>query len=136
MKDPTYEQVCGQETGHAEAILIDFDPKQVSYQTLVRHFFRMHDPTQFNRQDPDVGENYRSAIFYKDEMQKQQAQQIKAEIQKGISGRLVTEVTPAGPFYKAEAYHQKLANELEGACAMFRMSRSSSTLISDENINL
>ncbi|MBX4190932.1 peptide-methionine (S)-S-oxide reductase MsrA, partial [Candidatus Saccharibacteria bacterium] len=73
---PTYEQVCTHRTGHAEATKLVFDPSKVSYDTLLIHFFRMHDPTQLNRQGPDVGDSYRSAIFYKNENQKQAAQAI------------------------------------------------------------
>lgn len=106
-ENPTYEQVCAHGTGHAEAVLIDFDPEQVSYETLVRQFFRMHDPTQLNRQGPDVGDNYRSAIFYFDDTQRQTAEKVKADVAPRYKKPIVTEITPAGKFYEAEAYHQK-----------------------------
>lgn len=106
-KNPTYEDVCSHATGHAEAVLIEFDPKQVNYGTLVKQFFRMHDPTQLNRQGPDIGDNYRSAIFYLSDSQKETAERIKQGLQVTSSKPIVTEITPAGPFYEAEDYHQK-----------------------------
>jgi len=106
-KNPTYEEVCTHLTGHAEAVLITFDPEKVSYKTLVRQFFRMHDPTQLNRQGPDVGDSYRTAIFYFDDAQKQTAEAVRNEVQQTLKKSIMTEITPAGPFYKAEEYHQK-----------------------------
>lgn len=106
-KDPTYEDVCSHATGHAEAVLIEFDPKKVSYETLVKQFFRMHDPTELNRQGPDVGDNYRSAIFFFNDSQKEIAERVKREVQGTNPKPIVTEITPAGPFYEAEGYHQK-----------------------------
>src|SRR4051812_30553310 len=79
-KKPTYEDVLTHKTGHAEATRIVYDPKKASYETLLRQFFRMHDPTQMNRQGPDIGDNYRSAIFYKNEEQKQKAEKIISEL--------------------------------------------------------
>lgn len=108
-KNPTYDEVCTHTTGHAEATLIEFDPKKVSYRTLMRHFFRMHDPTQLNRQGPDVGDDYRSAVFYFDDGQKLIAEKVKSKAQAGRKNPIVTEVAKAGPFYKAEDYHQKYA---------------------------
>jgi methionine-S-sulfoxide reductase len=105
--DPTYEQVCSHSTGHAEAVKIEFDPSAVSYQTLVRHFFRLHDPTQLNRQGPDIGDNYRSAIFYFTPVQKKIAEQVKARCQKTYHKSIVTEISPAKEFFQAENYHQK-----------------------------
>lgn len=106
-ENPTYEQVCAHGTGHAEAVLIDFDPEQVSYETLVRQFFRMHDPTQLNRQGPDVGDNYRSAIFYFDDEQRQTAEMVMRDIESNFDKPIVTQLAPAGKFYEAEPYHQK-----------------------------
>ena len=106
-KDPSYEQVCTHTTGHAEAVLIEFDPEQVTYETLCKQFFRMHDPTQLNRQGPDVGDSYRTAIFYFDDEQKTAAEAAKNAAQPDFDKPIVTEITKAGPFYEAEDYHQK-----------------------------
>jgi peptide methionine sulfoxide reductase msrA/msrB len=106
-KNPTYDDVLTHTTGHAEAVLVAFDPKKVSYRTLVRHFFRMHDPTQLNRQGPDVGDNYRSAIFYSDDGQKMIAAKVRDMVQLERKSPIVTEIMPAGKFYQAEEYHQK-----------------------------
>jgi methionine-S-sulfoxide reductase len=106
-ENPTYEQVCGHKTGHAEAVLVEFDPKKVSYETLCKHFFRLHNPTQLNRQGWDIGDNYRSAIFYFDNEQKTVAEKARAGAQDNYKKRIVTEITPARIFYPAEDYHQK-----------------------------
>jgi methionine-S-sulfoxide reductase len=116
---PSYEAVCTHSTGHAEATRIAFDPKIISYQKLLMQFFRMHDPTQLNRQGPDIGDSYRSAIFYKDETQKQIAQKVIDELNK--SGRfkkpIVTTLEPADKFWPAEDYHQKYTEKTGiGAC--------------------
>lgn len=108
-KDPTYENVCSHTTGHAEAVQVTFNPKKITYNELLNKFWEIHDPTTLNRQGPDIGSNYRSAIFYHNIEQKKQAEESKAELEK--SGKykdpIVTEITAAGPFYKAEEYHQK-----------------------------
>lgn len=117
IENPTYEEVCTHTTGHAEAVEIEFDSKIVNYETLVRQFFRMHDPTQLNRQGPDVGDNYRSAIFYMNDDQKQIAERIKQELAPKYNKSIVTEIAPAGPFYSAEDYHQKYAEKTgQGMC--------------------
>lgn len=107
--DPTYEQVCTGRTGHAESIQIVFDPGKLSYEKLLDYFFRMHDPTTLNQQHNDIGTQYRSAIFYTSDEQKQIAERVKARFDK--SGRfkrpIVTEITKASAFYPAEEYHQK-----------------------------
>ena len=107
--DPTYEEVCSDKTGHAEAVQVTFDPERLSYADLVRHFFSIHDPTQINRQGPDKGTQYRSAIFYHGETQRAEALKIMDEL--NASGRfkkpLATELVQATAFYKAEEYHQK-----------------------------
>jgi methionine-S-sulfoxide reductase len=115
--NPTYEAVCTHKTGHAEALLLDFDPQKVSYETLVRHFFRMHDPTQLNRQGWDIGDNYRSAIFYFDEEQREIISQIKFELEPKFDKPIVTEIAQAGQFYEAEDYHQKYTEKTgRGMC--------------------
>lgn len=116
-ENPTYEEVCQHTTGHAEAILLDFDPQQVSYETLVRHFFRMHDPTQLNRQGWDIGDNYRSAIFYFDDEQRQTAEMVRTDYEPKFDKPIVTELAPAGAFFPAEDYHQKYAERTgRGLC--------------------
>jgi methionine-S-sulfoxide reductase len=106
-ENPTYDAVCTHTTGHAEAVEIEFDPEQVSYRTLLMQFFRMHDPTQLNRQGPDVGDSYRSAIFYTGQEQHKEAVQVRNATQKRIDTPIVTEISRAGRFYPAEDYHQK-----------------------------
>ena len=112
---PTYEDVCYSDTGHAEAVKIEFDPEKVSYQTLLKHFFRMHDPTQLNRQGPDIGEQYRSSIFYLDEKQKQRAEAMISELKKDKP--VVTALEKASDFWRAEEYHQKYTEKTgRGMC--------------------
>lgn len=114
--DPTYEQVCYENTGHAEAVLVEYDPQLVSYETL-RHFMRMHNPTQLNRQGPDVGPQYRSAIFYFDSQQERLAQDVITISRDKFSSPIVTEVSPAKIFYPAEEYHQKYTEKTgRGMC--------------------
>lgn len=116
-ENPTYEEVCAHTTGHAEAVLVEFNNDKVTFETLVRHFFRMHNPTELNRQGPDVGDNYRSAIFYVTDEQKQIAEAVKEELQATFDKLIVTEITEAGPFYDAEDYHQKYTERTgRGAC--------------------
>jgi peptide methionine sulfoxide reductase msrA/msrB len=113
--NPTYEDVCYKETHHAEAVRITFDPKQVNYETLLKQFFRMHDPTQLNRQGPDVGDQYRSAIFYLDEDQKVLAEVVIKALSKDKT--IVTRVEKADTFWPAEDYHQKYTEKTgRGMC--------------------
>ncbi len=105
-KQPAYEDVCGGRTGHAEAALVTFDPERVSYQDLLEVFWRSHDPTTRDRQGPDVGSQYRSAIFAHDDEQLALAQESKLSVQPRFVRPIVTEVVPAGTFWPAEAYHQ------------------------------
>jgi peptide-methionine (S)-S-oxide reductase len=108
-EQPTYEEVCTGRTGHAEAIEVDYDPDQVSYDQLLEVFFSCHDPTQMNRQGPDVGTQYRSAIFTHDHAQADAAQRTKERLE--ASGRfkrpIATEIVPATAFWPAEEYHQR-----------------------------
>lgn len=116
-ENPTYEQVCAHGTGHAEAVLIDFDPQKVDYETLVRQFFRMHDPTQLNRQGPDIGDNYRSAIFYFDDDQRQTVEMVMMDVAPKYNKPIVTQLAPAGTFYPAEPHHQKYTERTgQGMC--------------------
>lgn len=116
-ENPTYEEVCTHTTGHAEAVELEFDETQVSYETLVKQFFHMHDPTQLNRQGPDVGDSYRSAIFFADDAQKQMAQSVLQSAQQNFDKPIVTQIVPATVFYEAEDYHQKFAERTgRGAC--------------------
>ena len=107
-KTPTYEAVCGGDTGHAEALEVMFDNEKVTYETLVRHFFKMHNPTEYNRQGPDVGSQYRSAVFFLDNNQKTVAEKVMLDISPTYFPKTIaTEVAPFETFYKAEEYHQK-----------------------------
>jgi peptide-methionine (S)-S-oxide reductase len=109
MKDPSYKDVCTGTTAHAEAVEVEFDPKQISYDQLLSVFWQSHDPTTLNRQGPDYGTQYRSAIFYEDAEQEAAARRSKAELEKsGLFKRpIVTEIKPASEFYRAEDYHQQ-----------------------------
>ena len=105
-ENPTYKDICYKDTGHAEAVQVVYDPAKVSYEDLCLHFWRLHDPTTMNRQGPDRGSQYRSAIFYLDAEQKAVAEKVKPEAQKKWKGPIVTEITKASKFYRAEEYHQ------------------------------
>jgi len=119
-KNPSYEQVCSETTGHAEVIQVEFDPSVVTYADLLRKFFHAHDPTTLNRQGPDVGTSYRSIILYRDTTQKAVAEEIKKEAQKDWPDPIVTEIAPLQAFYKAEDYHQDYfaKNPTQGYCRM------------------
>lgn len=106
--NPTYEQVCGHGTKHVETVQVDYDPKKVSFKQLLEVFWSKHDPTTLNRQGPDVGDQYRSVIFYTDEKQKAEALQYKEELNRAhkFSRPIVTAIEPAAKFYDAEDYHQ------------------------------
>lgn len=105
--DPTYAEVCAGNTGHAEAVLLEFDPQIVSYETLVKHFVRLHNPTELNRQGPDIGDQYRSEIFYMSDEQKGIAETVMAEAQNDYKQPIVTRLEHVNAFYDAEAEHQK-----------------------------
>lgn len=111
VENPTYEQVCEKNTGHAEVVQIEFDPAKVTYKEIVDIFWDAHDPTTLNRQGNDVGPQYRSIILYHDEAQKKTAEESKAAAQKKWKEPIVTEVVPLKKFYPAEDYHQNYAKE-------------------------
>jgi len=108
-KNPSYQQVCVGDTGHAEAVDVEYDPEKISYLELLATFWKSHNPTTMNRQGPDVGTQYRSAIFFHDAAQEKDARDSKAILEKeGVFKRpIVTEITPASEFYRAEDYHQQ-----------------------------
>lgn len=116
--NPTYRDVCSGDTGHAEAVEITFDPEIISYEQLLEVFWKCHDPTQLNRQGPDIGDQYRSAIFYFSEEQKQAAEESRDTLERSgrLRRRIVTGITPAGTFWEAEEYHQKYHQKNGGGC--------------------
>lgn len=116
-ENPTYEEVCTGRTGHAEAVRVTFNPEKVSFSTLLAHFFRMHDPTQVNRQGPDIGTQYRSAIYCTTPEQRELARQIKDSFPTKSGRSIVTEIRPMAAFYEAEDYHQKFTERTgRGMC--------------------
>ncbi len=121
--NPTYEEVCSGRTGHTEAVLVVFDPKQTSYEEILRLFWEGHDPTQGMRQGNDRGTQYRSAIYTSDESQRAVAEATRERFQAGLAkagyGEITTEIAEAGPFYYAEPYHQQyLAKNPNGYCGL------------------
>ena len=118
---PTYEKVCSGSTGHAEAVEIEFDPKEISYRQLLDVFWTNHNPTTLNRQGPDFGAQYRSAIFFHGKLQEMQARESKKKLEESDRWKkpIVTEIVPAGKFWKAEEYHQKyLMKRGEASCGI------------------
>lgn len=119
--NPSYQDVCTDETGHAEVVQVTFDPAKVSYEQLLDVFWQIHDPTQLNRQGPDFGTQYRTAIFFHSPEQEAAAKKSKAALE--ASGKLrrpvATEITPAGPFYRAEEYHQRYLEKRGAASCHF-----------------
>jgi peptide-methionine (S)-S-oxide reductase len=107
LKNPTYHDVCTDRTGHAEVVEVDFDPAVISYHDLLTVFWENHDPTTKNRQGPDVGAQYRSAIFFHSPEQEAEAKQSRDEAQKRFKRPIVTEIVPATDFWRAEEYHQQ-----------------------------
>ncbi len=106
IKNPTYEQVCSDKTGHIEVVQVTYDPDKVSYLKLLEIFWKNHNPTERDRQGPDIGTQYRSVIFFHTNEQKKQAEMSKKEIQKSFSKQIQTKILKAEEFYKAEEYHQ------------------------------
>ena len=119
-RNPSYQQVCGGDTGHNEVVRVEFDNQRISLRELLEIFFTIHDPTTLNRQGADVGTQYRSAIFVHDDAQRQAAQQAIATFQPQFAAPIVTEVTPASRFWPAEGYHQDYfrRNTQQGYCRM------------------
>ncbi len=109
LPNPTYEEVCTDKTGHAEAVEVEYDPDEISYEELLDVFWNNHNPTTLNRQGPDMGIQYRSAIFYHNDEQKEIAEKSKQTLDKSgqFENSIVTEIVPTPTFYKAEEYHQK-----------------------------
>lgn len=107
MQNPTYQDVCTDETGHAEVVELTFDPAKVSYGQLVEAFYGLHNPTTLNRQGPDFGSQYRSVIFYHSPEQQQIARDVTQRVQSRVSKPIVTQIEPATTFYRAEDYHQQ-----------------------------
>jgi peptide-methionine (S)-S-oxide reductase len=117
--NPTYQQVCADNTGHAEAVQIEYNPQKISYEKLLDVFWQMHDPTTWHRQGPDVGSQYRSAIFFHTTEQEQAAIKSKQAQQQKLTKKIVTEIKPASTFYKAEEYHQRyLEKHGHSACGL------------------
>jgi peptide-methionine (S)-S-oxide reductase len=105
--NPTYEQVCRKDTGHAEVVQVEYDPEEVSYEELLETFWGAHDPTQVNRQGPDVGSQYRSAVFFHTPEQEEKALESRARAQTRFERPIATEIVPASDFWRAEEYHQQ-----------------------------
>jgi peptide-methionine (S)-S-oxide reductase len=119
LKNPTYQDVCTGQTGHAEVVQVTYDPSKVSYDQLLAVFWSIHDPTQLNRQGPDIGTNYRSVIFYHDAEQGKLARKSKEVMEtSGIFrfGKIMTAIMPAPEFYRAEEYHQHYHEKHGGSC--------------------
>lgn len=114
--EPTYKQVCSSDTGHAEAVRVEYDPEVIGYDALLDVFWRSHDPTQRNRQGPDIGTQYRSAIFYLDDNQREMAEASRTRVAERYRDPIATEITPAGPFYRAEDYHQRYFEKHGAVC--------------------
>lgn len=116
--NPSYEQVCSHSTGHAEVVEVEFDPKKVTYEKLLEIFFANHDPTTLNRQGPDFGDQYRSAIFYTSPQQLDEAIKYRKQLSDAHKFRspIVTDIKPAAPFYSAEDYHQDYFKKHGAAC--------------------
>ena len=122
LENPSYQDVCTDETGHAEVVQIDYDPAQISYEELLQVFWQSHDPTSLNRQGVDVGSQYRSAIFYHTLQQEEMAKAMKEQLKQSqrFHQPIVTEIVPATTFYRAEEYHQRyLEKQNRSHCSLF-----------------
>jgi peptide-methionine (S)-S-oxide reductase len=115
LQNPTYRQVCTDKTGHAEVVLLEYDEEAISYESLLDHFWGIHDPTTLNRQGPDRGSQYRSAIFYFTEAQRASAELSRVARQRKLNSPIVTQIAPAGTFWRAEEYHQQYFQKNPGA---------------------
>lgn len=115
LTNPTYEDVCTDRTGHAEAIQLKYDPKEISFKELLELFWSLHNPTTINRQGPDIGTQYRSSIFFHTPEQEKIARRVKQELDGSkFQNKIVTEIVPASIFYPAEEYHQKYYQKIGG----------------------
>jgi peptide-methionine (S)-S-oxide reductase len=119
VSNPSYRQVCGGDTGHAEVVRVEFDPDRISYREILEVFFAIHDPTTLNRQGNDDGTQYRSVVFYHDTEQQRIASEVMAEMRSALGRDIVTQLVPAAPYYRAEDYHQEYFrhNPDQGYCA-------------------
>ncbi len=115
--NPTYESICVGDTNHVEVVLVEYDEKEISFSRLVEHFWECHNPTTLNRQGPDIGTQYRSAIFYFNENQKELSNKSKIEYEKKNNLNIVTQIAEAKEYYKAEEYHQKYIQKTGLYCA-------------------
>lgn len=120
VESPSYEQVCTDQTGHAEVVELVFDPAVITYEALVREFFGLHDPTQVNRQGPDVGRQYRSVVFVHDAAQRETTEAVMSELERAGRYRkpIATGIEPAGTFWRAEEYHQQYLARKGGSCSI------------------
>lgn len=123
--NPGYEDVCRGDTGYAEVVYLEFDPKKLKYEDLVKTFFKIHDPTQFHKQGPDIGSQYRSAIFYFNDKQKKLAEKLLKDFQTKTQKKIVTEIVKAGKFVRAEEYHQKYYKKHPIFCKVLNLFGSS-----------
>ncbi|MQA99974.1 MAG: peptide-methionine (S)-S-oxide reductase MsrA [Actinobacteria bacterium] len=127
LDNPTYEQVCSNTTGHAEVVEVDFDPEVISYDELVDLFWRLHDPTQVNRQGPDIGTQYRSVIFTHDDEQAATAAASKERAQQRFSKPIATQIVPATAFWRAEEYHQRYLEKKGLASCTVQLQRTTAS---------
>jgi peptide methionine sulfoxide reductase msrA/msrB len=136
-KNPTYEDVCSDRTGHAESVLVEYDPEKITYKKLLETFWSIHDPTTPNRQGPDIGSQYRSVIFYYSKEQRDEALASKADLESSgeYKNPIITEIVPAGEFYRAEEYHQGyLEKKGAASCVVLQKKISRSDKISIYNV--